>query len=73
MGIVLTESMITQMKIAPPQQSLQKTIYIATVDVASAVITAVATTIVSFLPVFTMEASEGKLFRPLAYTRSLLL
>lgn len=73
MGIVLTESMITQMKIAPPQQSLQKTIYIATVDVASAVITAVATTIVSFLPVFTMEASEGKLFRPLAYTKSFAL
>ncbi len=73
MGIVLTESMITQMKIAPPEQSLQKTIYIATIDVASAVITAVATTIVSFLPVFTMQASEGKLFRPLAYTKSFAL
>lgn len=73
MGIVLTESMITQMKIAPPEQPLQKTIYIATVDVASAVITAVTTTIVSFLPVFTMEASEGKLFRPLAYTKSFAL
>ena len=66
MGIVLTESMVTQMKIAPPEQSLQKTIYLATIEVASAVITAVATTIVSFLPVFTMEAAEGKLFRPLA-------
>ena len=73
MGIVLTESMITQMKIAPPEQPLQKTIYIATVDVASAVITAVATTIVSFLPVFTMQASEGKLFRPLAFTKSFAL
>jgi Cu(I)/Ag(I) efflux system membrane protein CusA/SilA len=73
MGIVLTESMITQMKIAPKDQPLQKTIYIATVDVASAVITAVATTIVSFLPVFTMEAAEGKLFRPLAYTKSFAL
>ncbi len=55
------------------EQPLQKTIYIATVDVASAVITAVATTIVSFLPVFTMQASEGKLFRPLAYTKSFAL
>lgn len=73
MGIVLTESMMTQMKIAPQNQSLQKTIYIATIDVASAVITAVATTIVSFLPVFTMQASEGKLFRPLAYTKSFAL
>ncbi|NOQ70396.1 MAG: cation transporter [Crocinitomix sp.] len=73
MGIVLTESMITQLKIAPPTQSVKTTIYIATVDVASAVITAVATTIVSFLPVFTMQASEGKLFRPLAYTKSFAL
>lgn len=73
MGIVLTESMITQMKIAPPEQSTQRTIYLATVDVASAVITAVATTIVSFLPVFTMEAAEGKLFRPLAFTKSFAL
>ncbi len=73
MGIVLTESMITQMKIAPEDQPLKETIYIATVDVASAVITAVATTIVSFLPVFTMQASEGKLFRPLAFTKSFAL
>lgn len=73
MGIVLTESMIAHMKIAPEDQPLQKTIYLATIDVASAVITAVTTTIVSFLPVFTMEAAEGKLFRPLAYTKSFAL
>lgn len=73
MGIVLTESMIAQMKAAPPDQSIQRTIYIATTDVASAVITAVATTIVSFIPVFTMEAAEGKLFRPLAFTKSFAL
>ncbi len=73
MGIVLTESMITQMKIAPEDQPLKETIYIATTDVASAVLTAVATTIISFLPVFTMQASEGKLFRPLAYTKSFAL
>ena len=73
MGIVLTESMIAQMKVAPPEQSIQKTVYLATTDVASAVITAVATTIVSFLPVFTMEAAEGKLFRPLAFTKSFAL
>ena len=73
MGIVLSESMVEQMKIAPPEQSLKTTIYIATVDVASAVVTAVATTIVSFLPVFTMQAAEGKLFRPLAFTKSFAL
>jgi len=73
MGIVLTESMITEMKNAPEGQTLKTTIYNATVEVASAVITAVMTTIVSFLPVFTMQASEGKLFRPLAFTKSFAL
>lgn len=73
MGIVLTESMVTHLKIAPPDQTVKTTIYLATIDVASAVVTAVATTIVSFLPVFTMEASEGKLFRPLAYTKTFAL
>jgi len=73
MGIVLSESMVEQMRIAPKDQKLGTTIYIATIDVASAVITAVATTIVSFLPVFTMQGAEGKLFRPLAFTKSFAL
>ena len=41
--------------------------------VASAILTAVATTIISFLPIFTMEAAEGKLFQPLAITKTLAL
>ncbi len=73
MGIVLTESMIIGLKNAPENQPIKTTVYNATVEVASAVITAVMTTIVSFLPVFTMQASEGKLFRPLAFTKSFAL
>jgi copper/silver efflux system protein len=73
MGIVLAESMVLHIKNAPKMQELRTTIYLATIDVASAVVTAVATTIVSFLPVFTMQASEGKLFRPLAFTKSFAL
>lgn len=73
MGIVLTESMVKQMDEAPVGQNLLTTIYEATMDVASAVITAVATTVISFLPVFTMEAAEGKLFKPLAYTKTFAL
>lgn len=45
----------------------------ATVEVAPAVTTALATTIVSFLPVFFMENAEGKLFRPLAFTKTFAL
>ena len=73
MGIVLTESMIIGLKNAPEGQPIKTTIYNATIEVASAVVTAVMTTIVSFLPVFTMQASEGKLFRPLAFTKSFAL
>jgi Cu(I)/Ag(I) efflux system membrane protein CusA/SilA len=73
MGIVLVESMVNRMEEAPPGESLMTTIYEATTEVASAVVTAVATTVVSFLPVFTMEAAEGKLFRPLAYTKTFAL
>ncbi|NND77014.1 MAG: efflux RND transporter permease subunit [Flavobacteriales bacterium] len=72
-GIVLTESIVSQLKIAPAGQDIKTTVYVATTEVASAVVTAVATTIISFLPVFTMQASEGKLFRPLAFTKSFAL
>lgn len=37
---------------------------------APAVVTALSTTIVSFLPVFFLQAAEGKLFRPLAFTKT---
>lgn len=73
MGIVLTESMLKRIEEAPPGENLLKTIYEATIEVASAILTAVATTVISFLPVFTMEAAEGKLFQPLAYTKTFAL
>lgn len=73
MGIVLSENIIEHIEKAPPEESKVDTIFKATKEVASAVITAVATTIISFLPVFTMIAAEGKLFRPLAMTKTFAL
>ncbi len=73
MGIVLVESMLQRLEKAAEGESLMTMIYEATTEVASAVVTAVATTIISFLPVFTMVASEGKLFRPLAFTKTFAL
>ncbi|MFW6152707.1 MAG: efflux RND transporter permease subunit, partial [Verrucomicrobiota bacterium] len=55
-----------------PAKSLQ-TVHRAASEVGGAVLTAVATTVVSFLPVFTMIGAEGKLFRPLAYTKTFAL
>lgn len=73
LGIVLSENVIKHIGEAKPGQKLVDTIYKASAEVSSAIVTAVATTIVSFIPVFTMEAAEGKLFRPLAYTKTFAL
>jgi copper/silver efflux system protein len=73
MGIVLTENILRRLEEAAPEEPRLQVIHRASAEVGGAVLTAVATTIVSFLPVFTMEAAEGKLFRPLAYTKTFAL
>ncbi len=76
-GIVFTENIIRHLEMPENKgikgKALMQVIYVATVEVASAIMTALATTIVSFLPVFAMQASEGKLFRPLAWTKTFAL
>ncbi len=73
LGIILNENILRHFEIAPEGQSKVKTVYHATSEVATAIVTAVSTTIVSFLPVFTLQAAEGKLFGPLAYTKTFAL
>lgn len=73
LGIVLSENIIKHLKESPTTLALKDKIYNASKEVSSAILTAVATTIVSFIPVFTMEAAEGKLFRPLAFTKTFAL
>lgn len=73
LGIILNENILRHKEEAPPGVSLRKTVYNATTEVSGAILTAVATTVVSFLPVFTLEAAEGKLFGPLAYTKTFAL
>ncbi|MBI9035745.1 MAG: efflux RND transporter permease subunit, partial [Bacteroidales bacterium] len=73
-GIVLSENMIRHLDLPRnKEKKKQQIIYESTVEVAPAVITAVLTTIVSFIPVFTLQAAEGKLFRPLAFTKTFVL
>lgn len=73
LGIVLSENVIKHINESPKSQKLIDTIYNASAEVGSAIVTAVSTTIISFIPVFTMEAAEGKLFRPLAFTKTFAL
>ncbi|PLX50846.1 MAG: acriflavine resistance protein B [Desulfobulbaceae bacterium] len=73
MGIIICENILNKLEKAEPGHNPLVVIYQASVEVGSAVLTAVATTIVSFLPVFAMQAAEGKLFKPLAYTKTFAL
>ncbi|MDP3920746.1 MAG: efflux RND transporter permease subunit [Candidatus Omnitrophota bacterium] len=73
MGIVITENILRHLAQAKPEEDRKEVIFRAAAEVGSAVLTAVATTVVSFLPVFTMEAAEGKLFKPLAFTKTFAL
>ncbi len=73
MGIVICENILKHLDEAPPDESRLEVVFRASSEVGSAVLTSVLTTIVSFLPVFTMEAAEGKLFKPLAYTKTFAL
>lgn len=73
MGIVLVENILQHLK--PGMDSKQRidAIAKATGEVGSAVLTAVLTTIIGFLPVFTLTGAEGKLFTPLAQTKTFAL
>jgi Cu(I)/Ag(I) efflux system membrane protein CusA/SilA len=73
MGIVICENILRHLSAAPPDANRRHVIFRATSEVGSAVLTAISTTVVSFLPVFTMTAAEGKLFKPLAYTKTFAL
>ena len=73
MGVIVCENILKHLDEADPNENRIDVIYRATSEVGGAVLTAVSTTIVSFLPVFTMEAAEGKLFKPLAYTKTFAL
>ncbi|RMG16918.1 MAG: efflux RND transporter permease subunit [Bacteroidetes bacterium] len=70
-GVVFSENMLRHLEMPENKdRPLKEVIYEATTEVSSAVVTAIFTTIVSFLPVFAMEAAEGKLFKPLAFTKT---
>jgi copper/silver efflux system protein len=73
MGIVMTENILKRLREAKEEESRLEVIYKASIEVGSAVLTAVITTIISFLPVFTMTGAEGKLFKPLAFTKTFAL
>ena len=73
MGIIICENILKHLDEAGPEDNKLEVVYRAASEVGGAVLTAVSTTIVSFLPVFTMTGAEGKLFKPLAFTKTFAL
>jgi Cu(I)/Ag(I) efflux system membrane protein CusA/SilA len=72
MGIILTENIVRHLESAGTKNT-EKTVYRATKEVSGAILTAGLTTIISFLPVFSLSGAEGKLFTPLAFTKTVAL
>ena len=73
MGIVICENILKHLDEAGPEENRLEVVYRAANEVGGAVLTAVSTTVVGFLPVFTMTGAEGKLFKPLAFTKTFVL
>lgn len=77
-GVVYVENIIRHMEMEE-NKTIRKgkefidLIYRSVREVSGAILTASLTTVISFLPVFMMEAQEGKLFKPLAYTKTFAL
>src|SRR5690625_4564129 len=76
-GIILTENILRHLdddeehyRNTGIKRPINKVVYDASAEVSGAILTAVLTTIISFIPVFAMIGAEGKLFRPLAFTKT---
>ncbi|MDG1573380.1 efflux RND transporter permease subunit [Robiginitalea sp. M366] len=75
-GVILSENIIRHLhenKDKSDPLGINAVVYNATAEVSGAIVTAVLTTIISFIPVFTLIGAEGKLFRPLAFTKTMAL
>jgi copper/silver efflux system protein len=73
MSVIVTENVLKHLEEAEPDESRLEVVYRGTREVGSAILVAISTTIISFLPVFTMTGAEGKMFVPLAFTKTFVL
>jgi Cu(I)/Ag(I) efflux system membrane protein CusA/SilA len=73
MGIVICENILKHLDEDPADMPRAEVIHRAASEVGSGVLSACASTIISFIPVFFMGGPEGKLFKPLAFTKTFAL
>ncbi len=70
MGIILCENILRHMEENHSGSSILGLIRDSAAEVGGAVMTSSLTTIISFLPVFSLTGPEGKLFKPVAFTKT---
>ena len=73
MSVIVTENVLKHLDEAEPHEPRIEVVFRGTREVGGAILAAISTTIISFLPVFTMTGAEGKMFVPLAYTKTFVL
>jgi Cu(I)/Ag(I) efflux system membrane protein CusA/SilA len=69
-AIVMIENAHKHLERAPPEASRLQIVIDACREVGPALFFSLLIITVSFLPVFTLEAQEGRMFAPLAYTKT---
>ena len=69
-AIVMIENAHTKLEAAADGESRLETVIQAAKEVGRPLFFSLLVVTVSFLPVFTLEAQEGRLFRPLAFTKT---
>ncbi len=70
MGIIMTENIYRHIATGDKSRSHFQKVFDGASEVGGAIVTAVSNTLVSFIPVFFLTDQEGKLFRPLAFTKT---
>jgi copper/silver efflux system protein len=70
MGIIICENILRHMEENPSRGVTLEMVRESAGEVGGAVVTSSLTTIISFLPVFTLTGPEGKLFKPVAFTKT---
>jgi Cu(I)/Ag(I) efflux system membrane protein CusA/SilA len=69
-AIVMIENAHKRLERAGPGQSRGEVLIAAAIEVGPALFFSLLVITVSFLPIFALEAQEGRMFKPLAYTKT---
>jgi Cu(I)/Ag(I) efflux system membrane protein CusA/SilA len=69
-AIVMIENAHKRLERAPPGKPRAEVLIEAAIEVGPALFFSLLVITVSFLPIFALEAQEGRMFKPLAYTKT---